>query len=266
MISLRVGVTKFTWDLVGDPQRDFARRMDLIRYVICLLVACAVTLAAPPPPSTPIARAKDALNGLLHYFSRVESSASIVPQASGCPCYSCDGTLCDVPQCIYCSAKVDDPCPTKSTPGCYTSKSAACTCNRPPGPVPPNASSPAAFFFACGQIGGLGSGGAYSSCTCEIDWPFACTNCYRWWSAIALESAVNFVIESKMPLNDSLAARIVFIAESTWIHSPYNSAWVRNKGGPPPNALNFLFRMRLKPISTSTTSSGTPSPICAFTI
>eukprot|EP00118_Oscarella_pearsei_P006320 m.28584 g.28584 ORF g.28584 m.28584 type:complete len:829 (+) comp30869_c0_seq1:20-2506(+) len=194
-----------------------------IAAIVIISGDCALS-----PPVSAIARAEAALNGLLVYFTQQESSAGALPPLKGCPCYTCAGVECRIPKCMFCSAQKDDPCPTKTTAGCYTTKKKSCLCNRPPGPVPPNATSPAQFFFACGQIGGLAPRDksiGYGSCQCELDWPSACVACYRWWSAIALEACVNFVIESGMALNVSLAARIMHIAESMWIHSPYNADW-----------------------------------------
>ena len=43
------------------------------------------------------------------------------------------------------------------------------------------------FFFSCGQIGGTPPGGTpWDECKCDN--AETCTNCYRWWDAVALEA------------------------------------------------------------------------------
>ena len=199
--------------------------------LLIVLISIAWALAVPPPPPSPIDRAEQALNGLFRYYQQVETKNRPIPKKTGCPCHHCNGEKCAIPDCVYCGTRSADPCPSKQTVGCYTTAKSACTCNLPPGPVPANATSPATYFFACGQMGGLAPSGATSEpmrCTCEVDWPSACTFCYRWWSAVALEAAANYAIAAELALNESLGATIMHTAESMWIHSPYNSEWVRN--------------------------------------
>ena len=68
------------------------------------------------------------------------------------------------------------------------------------------------FFFACGQIGGIG-GQINGQCSCDN--PPSCTNCYRWWDALAMESVATYGIYMKTKNNSDLASKI-------YPHSPYN--------------------------------------------
>ena len=68
------------------------------------------------------------------------------------------------------------------------------------------------FFFACGQIGGIG-GQNNAQCSCEK--PSWCTNCYRWWDALVMESVATYGIYMKTRNNSDLASKI-------YPHSPYN--------------------------------------------
>ena len=73
------------------------------------------------------------------------------------------------------------------------------------------------FFFACGQIGGGGNYGEdYSACNCVN--PTACTLCYRWWDAIALESVATYGIYAN-------TTNFSTIASTIYAHSPYNAEW-----------------------------------------
>lgn len=72
------------------------------------------------------------------------------------------------------------------------------------------------FFFACGAIGKQGSGATYDQCSCDN--PTTCVNCYRWWSAVALESVATYGIYMNTS-NHSTVADMIFD------HSPYNSNW-----------------------------------------
>ena len=48
----------------------------------------------------------------------------------------------------------------------------------------PNAKA-VGFFFACGQVGGMGNGGnPWAECICYNQ--AACVNCYRWWDAVTV--------------------------------------------------------------------------------
>ena len=94
----------------------------------------------------------------------------------------------------------------------------------------PKASAPpATFFFACGQIGGSAPDWllpiSANECACESGDSYACVNCYRWWSAVALESLASYAIASGVTPADSAGARIIEAAQSTWEHAPYNGFW-----------------------------------------
>ena len=71
------------------------------------------------------------------------------------------------------------------------------------------------FFFACGQIGG-GETSDYGTCSCDN--PTACTFCYRWWDAIALESVATHGIYTNTKNHSQIASTI-------FAHSPYNADW-----------------------------------------
>lgn len=68
------------------------------------------------------------------------------------------------------------------------------------------------FFFTCGQIGGCGN---QPNSQCSCDHPNSCTNCYRWWDAIAMESVASYGIYMNTRNNSNMADSIV-------AHSPYN--------------------------------------------
>lgn len=72
------------------------------------------------------------------------------------------------------------------------------------------------FFFACGQVGGLGSPLNAGECSCQN--PSLCINCYRWYDAVILESLATYGIYTNST-NNSLAA------DTTFAHSPYNANW-----------------------------------------
>lgn len=72
------------------------------------------------------------------------------------------------------------------------------------------------FFFACGQIGGFGKPNKWTECSCQTTSP--CTDCYRWWDAVSLESIAEYGLVSNTTHNSSIAD--IFFA-----HSPYNSDW-----------------------------------------
>ena len=72
------------------------------------------------------------------------------------------------------------------------------------------------FFFACGQIGAMGNPNEWKQCTCyNMD---ACTNCYRWWDAVALESIANNGIYTNTKDHADIPGKI-------FAHSPYNDKW-----------------------------------------
>ena len=68
------------------------------------------------------------------------------------------------------------------------------------------------FFFTCGQIGGAGS---QPQGQCSCDNPNSCTNCYRWWDALAIESVASYGIYTKTRNHSD-------IADAIFAHSPYN--------------------------------------------
>ena len=72
------------------------------------------------------------------------------------------------------------------------------------------------FLFACGQIGEIGTGSP-GQCSCYS--PTKCVNCYRWWTAILVESVASYGILMNTT-NHSDVPGIVFS------HAPYNSDWV----------------------------------------
>ena len=72
----------------------------------------------------------------------------------------------------------------------------------------------AKFFFSCGQVGGEGNRTDLQHCYCLA--PMSCTNCYRWWDAVAMEAIVNYGIYTKTRLKSGLIKEI-------FAHSPYNS-------------------------------------------
>ena len=71
------------------------------------------------------------------------------------------------------------------------------------------------FFFACGQIGGAGGG-----CSCED--PTSCTDCYRWWDAIAMESIATYGIYTN-------STNYSTVADPIYAHAPYNANWDGSK-------------------------------------
>ena len=73
------------------------------------------------------------------------------------------------------------------------------------------------FFFACGEIGGLGPY-AKNWTECSCDSPDYCPGCYRWWDATILESIADHGIFNKTTQRAS-------VADNFFAHSPYNSHW-----------------------------------------
>lgn len=71
------------------------------------------------------------------------------------------------------------------------------------------------FFFSCAQIGGIGTP-KIGRCSCSN--PSSCVNCYRWWSAVALESVAAY----GMYMNTSNHSSV---PEMFYAHSPYNADW-----------------------------------------
>ena len=72
------------------------------------------------------------------------------------------------------------------------------------------------FFFACGQIGGWGPPRQWTQCGCYT--ASACTDCYRWWDAVALESVATYGIYTN-------TKEYMYIADQIFNHSPYNAKW-----------------------------------------
>lgn len=76
----------------------------------------------------------------------------------------------------------------------------------------PNAKN-TSFFFACGQIGALGTPDEWKHCSCYNS--RSCTNCYRWWDAVAIEAIANHGIYST-------TRNLSDIPDIVYAHSPYN--------------------------------------------
>jgi predicted alpha-1,6-mannanase (GH76 family) len=72
------------------------------------------------------------------------------------------------------------------------------------------------FFFSCGQIGGWGTSVEWNQCSCNT--ANACTDCYRWWDAVALESLASFGILTNSKRNST-------VPNTIYAHSPYNGNW-----------------------------------------
>ena len=205
-----------------------------------------LTHASPPPE--PLSRAHDALSGLFTYYSQTERGGQPAPPATDCPCFHCsDDTPChNKTQCTVCSVRDDAHCDADPI-ACYTTAAKACNCNDPPKPWPPGANTAATYFFVCGQIGGTGPAGTTvqpDQCLCESDWPFGCTNCYRWWTAVAIEAMASYAIakELKPPSQHAATAAaaatqpteaemILHAIESAWTHAPYNAYWNATEHG-----------------------------------
>ena len=172
--------------------------------------------SAPDVP--PINRATAALEGLLQYYQQTERNGTDAPRAKDCPCYTYDGHPCSKNACAFCGPKAQ-----RDDYHCFTTNDAACNCDDPAGPLPAGANSAATFPFACGQLGGAAAPGVAvlpGECLCQSDWPSACENCYRWWSAVALEAMVNYAITVGLS-PQATGAHILEKAESMWLHSPY---------------------------------------------
>ena len=76
----------------------------------------------------------------------------------------------------------------------------------------PNAKN-TSFFFACGQIGAMGTNGKWKQCSCYNS--ESCTNCYRWWDAVAVETIANHGIYRN-------TTNLSQIPDMIYAHSPYN--------------------------------------------
>ena len=73
------------------------------------------------------------------------------------------------------------------------------------------------FIFVCAQIGSISYPGQ-----CECDHPSSCVNCYRWWTAVALESVATYGIYMKSKNHSN-------IPDTFFKHSPYNADWNATK-------------------------------------
>jgi hypothetical protein len=203
-------------------------------YLLALALGCVGSSAATPattpattPAVTPLARATAAVEGLIQHFYQTESPKKPPPRSTGCDCFSCNKQPCDAPTCVLCGSYATSGCSDSSASGCYQNHTNDdCACKMGGGyPVPAEANHNASFFFACGQIGGMG-GVTGGECACEAEGGFGCTNCYRWWSAVALESLADYAIAAgHAPKGPGLGATIMHAAESSWAHAPYNAAW-----------------------------------------
>lgn len=71
------------------------------------------------------------------------------------------------------------------------------------------------FFFACAQIGEVGTAKT-GKCSCYD--PNSCVNCYRWWSAVALESVAAYGVYMNTTNHSS-------VPDVFYKHSPYNAEW-----------------------------------------
>ena len=181
-----------------------------------------LTSTVPASLPSPLSRATAAFDGLFTYYYQTERGGAPAPPAVDCPCFSCDGASCGKDRCAFCG--VLDEC---AGWGCYTTSSRACNCNDP-SPLPPGANSAATYFFACGQVGGSAAPGVSVSpeqCECVSDWPRACENCYRWWSAVSLEAMVNYAIAARLPASDAAHKHTLAAADSTFTHAPYSADW-----------------------------------------
>jgi len=72
------------------------------------------------------------------------------------------------------------------------------------------------FLFACGQIGEVGTGSP-GQCSCYS--LTQCVNCYRWWTAILVESVASYGILMNTTNHTD-------VPNTVFNHSPYNSNWV----------------------------------------
>ena len=165
----------------------------LITAALALLSSDVVDPQQRSP--TPLSREKSALDGLTTYFVQIERGGAPAPPAVNCPCFTCDGHSCSSKdQCAFCGPHAE--C---AGWGCFTTSSYACDCNDP-SPMPSGTNLAATYFFSCGQVGGSAAPHVPVSagqCKCVSDWPSACENCYRWWSAVSLEAMVNYVIAAQ---------------------------------------------------------------------
>ena len=71
------------------------------------------------------------------------------------------------------------------------------------------------FLYACGQLGTMGTAVA-DKCSCST--PNSCVNCYRWWTAVMMESVATYGIHMNTTNHSSLPNMV-------YSHSPYNAKW-----------------------------------------
>ena len=71
------------------------------------------------------------------------------------------------------------------------------------------------FLFACGQLGQMGTSNQ-GQCSCST--PNSCRNCYRWWTAVMMESLATYGIHTNSTNNSALPSMV-------YEHSPYNAKW-----------------------------------------
>lgn len=71
------------------------------------------------------------------------------------------------------------------------------------------------FLFSCGQLGQMGTS-KQGKCSCFT--PTSCINCYRWWTAIFMESVATYGIHMNSTNHSNLPSMI-------YRHSPYNANW-----------------------------------------
>lgn len=189
---------------------------------LLLALFCLGRASASPSRAEPLSRAKAALDGLTTYFYQTERGGAPAPPAVGCPCFTCDGRNCSKDQCAFCGPRSE--CDGW---GCFTTEPQGCNCNDP-SPVPSGANTAATYFFACGQAGGSAAPRVPvtpAQCKCVSDWPSACENCYRWWSAVSLEAMVNYAIAAALPPESAGYQQTLRTAESVFSHAPYNAEW-----------------------------------------
>jgi hypothetical protein len=71
------------------------------------------------------------------------------------------------------------------------------------------------FLFVCGELGLVGTSKP-SQCSCYN--PSSCVNCYRWWTAIVMESVATYGIYMNTSNHSALP-------DVVYKHSPYNANW-----------------------------------------
>lgn len=87
------------------------------------------------------------------------------------------------------------------------------------------------FLFACGQLGLIGTS-KQSQCSCYV--PSSCINCYRWWTAIMMESVATYGMYMNTSNHSSLPGVV-------YSHSPYNANWDPSTAAPCTYIDDFLW-------------------------